>query len=70
MQRMLGDKAYKDQRGKAFVLIFMDLDFFKPVNDTYGHPAGDKVLCNVGKRIINSILTADYAIRITYMVIK
>ena len=52
------------QRGKAFALIFMDLDFFKPVNDTYGHPVGDKVLCNVGKRIINSIRTADYAFRI------
>ena len=52
------------QRGKAFALIFMDLDFFKPVNDTYGHPAGDEVLCNVGKRIINSIRTADYAFRI------
>ena len=52
------------RRGKAFALIFMDLDFFKPVNDTYGHPAGDEVLCNVGKRIINSIRTADYAFRI------
>ena len=52
------------QRGKAFALIFMDLDFFKPVNDTYGHPVGDEVLRNVGKRIINSIRTADYAFRI------
>lgn len=52
------------QRGKAFAMIFMDLDFFKPVNDIYGHPVGDEVLCNVGKRIINSIRTADYAFRI------
>ena len=52
------------QRGKAFALIFMDLDFFKPVNDIYGHPVGDEVLRNVGKRIINSIRTADYAFRI------
>ena len=52
------------QRKKAFALIFMDLDFFKPVNDIYGHPVGDEVLRNVGKRIINSIRTADYAFRI------
>ena len=52
------------QRGKVFALIFMDLDYFKPVNDIYGHPVGDEVLCNVGKRIINSIRTADYAFRI------
>ena len=52
------------QRGKAFAMIFMDLDFFKPVNDIYGHPVGDEVLRNVGKRIINSIRTADYAFRI------
>ena len=49
---------------KAFALIFLDLDYFKPVNDTYGHQAGDEVLHNVGKRILNSIRTADYAFRL------
>lgn len=36
---------------KTFVLMMIDLDKFKPVNDEYGHEAGDKVLEAVGSRI-------------------
>ena len=54
----------KVQRGKAFALIYLDLDYFKPVNDTYGHQAGDEVLRNVGKRILNSIRNDDYVFRL------
>jgi diguanylate cyclase (GGDEF)-like protein/PAS domain S-box-containing protein len=36
---------------QPFVLMMVDLDKFKPINDTYGHEAGDKVLQEVAKRI-------------------
>lgn len=48
--------SIKDQQ--PFVLMMIDLDKFKPINDTYGHEAGDKVLQEVSKRI-KTIFNAD-----------
>ncbi len=45
-------------------LIFMDLNDFKKVNDTYGHDAGDALLNIVAKRLQNSIREKDKAFRI------
>lgn len=45
-------------------LIFMDLNDFKKVNDTYGHDTGDALLNIVAKRLKNSIREKDMAFRI------
>ncbi len=38
-------------RGTGLALVYLDLDHFKTVNDTLGHPFGDQLLCNVAARL-------------------
>jgi diguanylate cyclase (GGDEF)-like protein len=42
----------------------LDLDGFKPVNDTYGHPAGDTLLKAVAMRLVQSLSAGDIAARL------
>jgi diguanylate cyclase (GGDEF)-like protein/PAS domain S-box-containing protein len=45
-------------------LIYMDLDDFKPVNDTHGHTMGDRVLRIIGERMLNSVRETDTVARV------
>jgi len=48
----------------AFALFFIDLDRFKPVNDGYGHAAGDDVLEIVASRLRGAVASSDVTARI------
>lgn len=50
--------------GKGLALLFVDLDRFKYINDTYGHHTGDKLLRAAGSRIQNMLPSGDYVARL------
>jgi two-component system cell cycle response regulator len=50
-------------RGKPLALMMLDIDFFKSINDSYGHDAGDDVLREFAVRVRKSIRGIDLACR-------
>ncbi len=61
-QRELGE-AVDFSDGTAFATLLMDLDDFKIYNDTYGHPAGDRLLQKVAGAVTGAIRDGDRAYR-------
>lgn len=49
---------------QILALLFIDLDRFKPINDSMGHPVGDQVLKQVANRLSNAIRPKDLVARI------
>ena len=48
----------------GYHIVYIDLDGFKPINDTYGHDVGDRVLKETANRLRNEIRSSDTAARI------
>jgi diguanylate cyclase (GGDEF)-like protein len=57
------DHTLKRRQGNA-VVLYVDLDDFKPINDTHGHEAGDAVLVAAAERLRGSLRAADTAARL------
>jgi diguanylate cyclase (GGDEF)-like protein len=51
--------AYVKRYGASAVLVYLDLDGFKPVNDRHGHGAGDAVLKAVAATLLRSVRASD-----------
>jgi diguanylate cyclase (GGDEF)-like protein len=58
--RLTHELSVARRHGVGGVLIFVDLDEFKPVNDTYGHAAGDEVLVTVANLLRTQVRDTDY----------
>jgi diguanylate cyclase (GGDEF)-like protein len=52
------------QRGENVAILCLDLDYFKQVNDTLGHPVGDALLCAVADRLRSNVRDMDTVARL------
>lgn len=59
--RMLHDI---ERSGSTSALLVLDLDYFKEINDTSGHPAGDKLLCLIAEQLTNRTRKTDVVSRL------
>src|ERR671937_887978 len=64
LYKTLESEVYRSARfGYEFSVLFIDLDHFKSVNDTYGHLVGSKLLTEVGSHLKRHLRLIDYAFR-------
>jgi two-component system cell cycle response regulator len=64
LKSKLSQAFYKHSRhNNPFSILFFDIDFFKSINDNYGHDNGDIVLVNLAESLQNSIRETDSAYR-------
>ena len=62
--RMAAMLLERGGRGDCLAVLCLDLDFFKNINDTLGHPAGDKLLEAVSERLRHSVRDTDVIARL------
>lgn len=57
-------RGYAEQRHQSLTLLYLDLDKFKPVNDTHGHAVGDALLQQVAQRLRHQVRQDELAVRL------
>jgi diguanylate cyclase (GGDEF)-like protein len=66
LYRVLSEVLSGERSGKdGLALLYLDLDGFKGVNDTYGHDAGDEVLKQVSDRLLSQVRSNDLVARLS-----
>jgi diguanylate cyclase (GGDEF)-like protein len=56
--------AYVRRYGTPAALVYLDLDYFKPLNDRYGHAVGDSMLQAVAKTLLRTVRESDVVARL------
>ena len=59
LDRLQSELAYAQRHASPLSLLLFDVDHFKRINDSYGHPAGDAVLVGLARHVLRIIRTED-----------
>jgi diguanylate cyclase (GGDEF)-like protein len=62
--RVESEFAYSMRHNAPLTLVFIDVDLFKKINDTYGHPAGDRVLSGMASMLLGAVRVEDVCARL------
>jgi diguanylate cyclase (GGDEF)-like protein/PAS domain S-box-containing protein len=62
--RLAHDIELAARNGQTLAVLFIDLDEFKPINDTLGHKIGDQVLINISDRLRQGLRASDTLVRL------
>ncbi|KXS38312.1 MAG: sensory box/ EAL domain/GGDEF domain containing protein [Halomonadaceae bacterium T82-2] len=63
-ERLSQDVDFAARKGRTVAVLFIDLDGFKPINDTLGHKVGDELLVSVARILTHSLRTSDTLARL------
>jgi diguanylate cyclase (GGDEF)-like protein/PAS domain S-box-containing protein len=64
LEKLEEETCYAKRYRTSLVVMLLDLDGFKAVNDTYGHEAGDHLLVAVGQRLTDTLRETDFIARL------
>lgn len=64
LERMKDEVARAKRYGQPFSILFMDLDNFKRINDSFGHSLGDRILADLGKLLQSWARESDMLARV------
>ena len=65
LERLTQEMAHARRSARQLAVLFIDLDRFKKINDSLGHEAGDRLLCQVAERLISCTREGDTVARLS-----